>query len=337
MTAAGYSPPAVRTTRELVRANVDPRAVVATLVPIAVLALELGYYFYKSPASFARPYLLGDLSTAMPLILVAAGQAIVIIGGGIDISVGGTISLVAALAAKTFTSSTPGVIAWSVALVGLGLGIGAINGFLIGQLRLSPVIVTIAMWSITGGLAIVVLSAPGGNISSSDVNFWTGTLVHVPSPVLILALLCLGWFVFRRSPVGLKLYAVGSDRDAAVASGVRVGRIEWFAYTLCGGLAAVAGLYVVASQASGDPNAGTPQILDSIAAVVVGGIPITGGRGSIVNVIVGALIYAAVGYIITVSYVSPFLGPLFTGVILIAVVAISSLVSMAATRRLRSR
>src|SRR4029077_19397260 len=118
------------------------------------------------------------------------------------------------------------------------------------------------------------------------------------------------------------------------ASGVRVGRVEWASYAICGGLGAVAGLYLVASQASGDPNAGTPLILDSIAAVVVGGIPISGGRGSIVNVIIGALIYTAVGFIITVSYVSPFLGPLLTGLILIGVVALSSLVSFAPTRKL---
>jgi ribose transport system permease protein len=323
-------------TQGLIRASVDPRAVVATLVPLIFLAIELGYYFDRSPSSFARVYLLGDLSTAMPLILVSAGQAIVIIGGGIDISVGGTISLVSALAARTFGGSTAGLIALSVALVLLGLAIGAVNGFLIGQLGLSPIIVTIAMWSITGGLAITVLSAPGGTISLSDVNFWTGSLFHIPSPLIILALLCLGWFVMRRSALGPKLYAIGSDRDAAAASGVRVGRVELASYTLCGGLAAVAGLYVVASQASGDPNAGTPLILDSIAAVVVGGIPIAGGRGSIVNVIIGALIYTAVGYIITVSYVSPFLGPFLTGVILVCVVALSSLVSLVAARKLGS-
>jgi ribose transport system permease protein len=322
-------------TLELLRANVDPRSVVATVVPLLVLAIELAYYFNRSPASFARTYLLNDLSTAMPLILVAAGQAIVIISGGIDISVGGTVSLVSALAARTFGASTPRVIAWSFALVFLGLGIGATNGFLIGRLRLSPIIVTIAMWSITGGVAIAVLAAPGGNISSSDVTFWTGSILTIPSPLLILAALCVGWFVLRRTSLGPKLYAIGSDRDAAAASGVRVGNVEWSSYVLCGGLAAVAGLYVVASQASGDANAGTPLILDSIAAVVVGGIPISGGRGSIINVIIGALIYAAVGYIITVSYVSPFLAPFFTGVILVGVVALSSLVSLFAARKLR--
>ena len=223
-----------------------------------------------------------------------------------------------------------------MALVLLGLGIGAVNGFLIGQLGLSPIIVTIAMWSITGGLAIVALSAPGGTISLSDVSFWTGSSVHVPSPLLVLGVLCVAWYVMRRSSFGQQLYAIGSDREAAAASGVRVGRVEWASYTICGGLAAVAGLYLVASQASGDPNAGTPLILDSIAAVVVGGIPISGGRGSIVNVIIGALIYTAVGYIITVSYVSPFLQPLLTGVILIGVVALSSLLSLVATRRLRT-
>jgi ribose transport system permease protein len=264
-------------------------------------------------------YLLDDLNTAMPLVLVAAGQAIVIISGGIDISVGGTISLVSALAARTFNGSTTDVIAWSVALVALGLLIGCVNGFLIGQLRLSAIIVTIATWSITGGLAIATLPAPGGNISLEDVNFWTGSPLPVASPL-------------RRSSLGPKLYAIGSDREAAANSGVRVGRVEWASYTLCGGLAAVAGLFIVASQASGDPNAGTPLILDSIAAVVVGGIAISGGRGSIINAIIGALIYSAVGFIITVSYVSPFLAPFFTGVILIGVVVLSSLVAFLATR-----
>ncbi len=115
-----------------------PRSAVATVVPLVVLAVELAYFFGRSPASFGRSYLLNDLSTAMPLILVATGQAIVIISGGIDISVGGTISLVSALAATTFTSSDPNVLGWSVLLVLLGLGIGAVNGFLIGVLGFRP-------------------------------------------------------------------------------------------------------------------------------------------------------------------------------------------------------
>jgi ribose transport system permease protein len=318
----------------LLRANVDPRSVVATVVPLIVLVVELAYYFDRSPASFARVYLLDDLNTAMPLVLVAAGQAIVIISGGIDISVGGTISLVSALAARTFTGSTTDVVLWSLGLVLLGLFIGCVNGFLIGELGLSAIIVTIATWSITGGLAIVALPAPGGNISLSDVNFWTGSPLPIPSPLLILGALCLGWFVLRRTALGPRIYAIGSDREAAANSGVRVGRVVWACYTLCGGLSAIAGLFVVASQASGDPNAGTPLILDSIAAVVVGGIAISGGRGSILNAIIGALIYSAVGFIITVSYVSPFLAPFLTGVILVAVVVLSSLIGLYTTRRL---
>jgi ribose transport system permease protein len=317
----------------LFRANLDRRSAVATVVPMVVLAIELAYFFGRSPASFGRTYLLNDLSTAMPLILVGTGQAIVIISGGIDISVGGTVSLVSAIAATTFTSSDLNVLGWSVVLVLLGLGIGAVNGFLIGVLGLSPVIVTIATWSITGGLAIVVLQAPGGNISTSDIDAWTASPLYIPSPVLILALLFVVWFVLRRSSLGPKLYAIGSDPEAAAVSGVRVQRAQWASYALCGGLAAVAALFTVAFQASGDPNAGTPLILDSIAAVVVGGIPISGGRGGIVNVVIGALIYTMVGFIITVSNISTFLVPLFTGAILVLVVAASSLVSLLANRR----
>jgi ribose transport system permease protein len=317
----------------VLRASVDRRSAVATVVPLAVLVIELAYFFGRSPASFGRSYLLNDLSTAMPLILVAAGQAIVIISGGIDISVGGTISLISALAAKTFTASNTDVIAWSIALVLVGLGIGTVNGFLIGRFGLSPVIVTIATWSITGGMAIVVLQAPGGTISSADVDAWTASPWYVPSPVLILVVLCIAWFGLRRSSLGSKLYAIGSDPEAAAVSGVRVGNVQWASYALCGGLAALAALFTVAFQASGDPNAGTPLILDSIAAVVVGGIPISGGRGGIVNVLIGALIYTMVGFIITVSNISTFLDPLFTGAILLMVVAVSSLVSLLANRR----
>ena len=159
-----------------------------------MLVVELAYFFGRSPASFGRSYLLNDLSTAMPLILVATGQAIVIISGGIDISVGGTISLVSALAAKTFTASDTDVIGWSIALVLVGLGIGAINGFLIGQLGLSPVIVTIATWSITGGLADRRPAAPGGNISGGGrrrmdrvtlVHPVAGAYPHSPFRVLV--------------------------------------------------------------------------------------------------------------------------------------------------------
>jgi ribose transport system permease protein len=333
MSTISLATPAPGKWLSLYRANVDRRSTVATTVPVVVLAIELIYFFARSPASFGRSYLLNDLSTAMPLILVATGQAIVIIAGGIDISVGGTISLVSALAAKTFTSSNADVVGWSVVLVLLGLGIGALNGFLIGQLRLSPVIVTIATWSITGGLAIIALQAPGGNIATSDVDAWTGSPLFVPTPILLLVALFVGWYALRRSRLGPKLYAIGSDQEAAAVSGVRVSRVQWSSYALCGGLAALAGLFTVAFQASGDPNAGTPLILDSIAAVVVGGIPISGGRGGILNVVIGALIYTMVAFIITVSGISTFLDPLFTGAILLLVVAVSAVVTRLAARR----
>jgi ribose transport system permease protein len=318
---------------DIARANIDRRSAVATVVPLGVLAIELAYFFARSPSSFGGSYLLNDLNTAMPLVLVATGQAIVIISGGIDISVGGTISLISALAAKTFTASNGEVVGWSIALVLLGLGIGAVNGLLIGQLKLSPVIVTIATWSIAGGIALVILPAPGGDISTADVDAWTGSPLFVPSPIIVLGLLLAGWFVLRRSRLGVKLYAIGSDRDAAAACGVRVGRVQWMAYTLCGALAAFAALFTVAFQASGDSTAGTPLILDSIAAVVVGGVLVSGGRGGIGNVVIGALIYTMVEFIITVSNLSGYLDPLFTGAILLFVVAIGALVRLLVDRR----
>lgn len=290
--------------------------------PLVLLAVMAIVYLRLQPSALTTATLTSVLTDALPLILVGAGQTIVIISGGIDISVGGIISLVSVLAATHLAGGTTELLAWSVLLIGLGLVLGAFNGFVIALLNLSPIVVTIATWSIWGGLALFVLDAPGGNIAVPYQNLWTGSSVGIPNAIWAVAVLTLLWLGFRRTRVATYLYAVGSDIDAARVTGVDVRRLQILAYALCGALSAVAALVLVGTQASGDPNIGTSFILDSIAVVVIGGTAVTGGTGGVIRTIVGACIYVMIGYIVFALGISENLVILVKSVVLLVVVAL---------------
>lgn len=294
-------------------------------VPLAILLALAVAYLLMQPTAFSMSTLASNLNDAMPLILVGAGQTMVIICGSIDISVGGVIALVNVLAATHLSGGAPSLIAWSLVLLALGAAIGAFNGVLIGVGRLSPVIVTIATWSICSGIALFVLNSPGGNVAPAYQSFWSGSVGWWPNALTLLLVLLLLWALFQRTRAGVSLYATGSDAEAARLTGVPVWRIQALAFTLSGALSALAALFLVASQASGDATIGAPFILNSIAAVVIGGTPITGGRGGIARSAVGACIFIVVQDVIFAANVSSFLTPLVTGLILLAVVTISVL------------
>jgi ribose transport system permease protein len=300
--------------------------------PVLLLSGMVIAYLRLQPAAFTTNTLTGVLTDALPLILVGAGQTIVIVNGGIDISVGGIISLISALGATRLSGGTAGLIGWSVILVLLGLALGACNGLLIGGLGLSPVIVTIATWSIWGGVALFILKEPGGNVSLSYLDFWTGQTFGVPNAVYLVIVICVVWLIFRRTPVATYLYAVGSDPEAARLTGIGVFRLRLLAYALSGGLSGLAALALVGTQASGDPNIGNPFVLTSIAVVVIGGTAITGGRGGVIRTAVGACIYVMIGYLLFAANVESSFITLCTGLALLFAVAVSTLGGALAAR-----
>jgi ribose transport system permease protein len=254
---------------------------------------------------------------AMPLTLIALGQFLVVLTRGVDLSLGPVASVAGAVMALTVAEHP---FLGLAAPVLIGLVAGLVNGLFVARLGLPPIIVTLATMSVWQGVALIVLPNPGGSVPTAFQATITGGF---PSPIAGVAgvLLCIlggTWLLSTR--FGLHLRAVGGDEHAARMSGVRVENVKAVAYLLAGLLAALGGMYLTTVTASGSPTAGDSYILTSIAAVVIGGVPLSGGRGTPVGVAMGALILTITGSLLYFADISSFYQSVIDGLILLAVV-----------------
>jgi ribose transport system permease protein len=271
----------------------------------------------------------------LPLALAAVGQAIVVISGGIDLSVGSMIALASVVAASQMQgASVEYSLAVAIGTLLLGLLMGAVNGLVIVTTRVADIIVTLAMSFVWAGAALLVLNAPGGRAAPWLIDIVTGELVidWVPRAFVVLAVVVpLVWIPLKRSRHGLALYAVGSNHLAAFRSGVSVGRTKVFAYALTGLFCAFAGLATVAATTQGSPLPGGAT-LTSVAAVVLGGVSLAGGRGGVLGPILAVLILAQIRTDMTFLSLNPNLATVAQGAILILVVMIGSLAQLRRSR-----
>jgi ribose transport system permease protein len=272
-----------------------------------------------------------------PLAIAAVGTTLVLITGGFDLSVAGTISLSNVIAATTMAKH-PGAIGLIVLVViAVGLLVGLVNGLLIVRAGLQSLAVTLGTFIILTGIALVVLPAPGGEVPESFALALTDPLGPVPVALIVLLILAGACWAFSTSSIGVAAYAVGADRPAALMSGVRVGMVEIVCYTLAGGLYAAAGLYLTAITASGDPNAGRPFLLTCFAAMALGLVGFRGGSGSAVAAILGAGSLVALPKLLFAAGVEDFWsGALQGSVILIALAIPVITMRLAASRRPRA-
>jgi ribose transport system permease protein len=272
-----------------------------------------------------------------PLAIAAVGTTLVLITGGFDLSVAGTISLSNVIAATTMAKHPDAV--WLIVLVviAVGLLVGLVNGLLVVRAGLQSLAVTLGTFIILTGVALVVLPAPGGEVPESFALALTDPLGPVPVALIVLLILAGACWAFSTSPIGVAAYAVGADRQAALMSGVRVGMVEIVCYTLAGGLYAAAGLYLTAITASGDPNAGRPFLLTCFAAMALGLVGFRGGSGSAVATILGAGSLVALPKLLFAAGIEDFWsGALQGSVILIALAIPVIAMRLAASRRPRA-
>ena len=267
-------------------------------------------------------------------LCLSIGMTLVILSGGIDLSVGSILAISGAVAAGLLKDGIEveqfdtlirfTVLGAIVAGTGVGLVLGAFNGLVITRFGLPPFVATLGMLSIargltmlwTGGFPITGLGADFGYIG-------TGYFLGVPMPVWIsAALVALFVVVTRRTRFGRYIYAIGGNERAAVLSGLNVKRTKLLVYTLCGGLAGIAGLLVAARLDSATPGAGMTYELDSIAAVVIGGTSLSGGRGSILGTVLGCLIIGVLNNGLVLLEVSPFWQQVIKGLVIIVAVAV---------------
>jgi ribose transport system permease protein len=276
---------------------------------------------------------------ALPYAFATAAQAIVVIAGGIDLSVASMMALTSVTAARAMQGAGDEFAALVVVLVLLmGLALGALNGILIVVTRVPDIVVTLAMLFVLQGAALLVLEAPGGAAAEWLKALLVGT-VAIPgvSPAvtawipkaLVLLVICLGvvWIPLRRSRLGLSIYAIGSSELAAFRSGVPVARTKIAAYALAGLLAALGGLSLTMSTGIGAPIPG-PYLLASVAAVVLGGVVLGGGRGGLVGPVVAVFILRLVRTDLTLLAVDPNVTTIIEGTIMVVVVMFGAFIAM---------
>lgn len=258
--------------------------------------------------------------------ILAAGMTVVILTGGIDLSVGSTIAVSGVVAVIVAIAGVPAPVA---VLVGMGVGAlcGLVNGWLTAYLALAPFIVTLGTMTFLRGLAYTITN--GQPIVSSSLNFrdlGNGYLGPIPVPVIVMvAVYAVIWFVLERTRYGRHIYAVGGNAEAAKLAGVRVKRVVTSVYILAGACAGLAGVIFSARVISAQPTAGTGYELDAIAAVVLGGTSLAGGRGRIVGTLIGSVILGVLSTGLILLNVQFFTQLLIKGVVIILAVAIDSL------------
>ena len=316
---------------------------------VLFFALFWTFYNLNHPRGFSTAVLIQNANEVFTLAMVAMAQTVPVLLGGLDLSVGATMTLVNCVASHLLAGS-PGEIAGGMAAaLGVGAACGLLNGVVVVYGRIQPIIATLATGAIYLGLALVVRPTPGGSVDGDLAWVFTNDLYEVaatyglfgngeaawfqwvrwvPVPLLLLVLVAVFvWLPFARSVTGRTVYAIGSGEGAAFMSGLATDRAKIAAFTLGGFFAGVGGLYLALQTSSG--NADIPQAgaytLNSIAAVVIGGTSLLGGVGSAIGSIFGALVLRTISFAFRIFELDPLLQPLFEGVVLLVAVSLGAL------------
>ncbi|MEO6000143.1 MAG: ABC transporter permease [Chitinophagaceae bacterium] len=256
--------------------------------------------------------------------ILAVGVTFVIIAGGIDLSLGSVIALTGVVAALfSHPGDYPLIVPVSLAIL-MGILIGTVNGLTITKGKVAPFIVTLGMMTIARGLALVISNGrPVSNLSKSFNFIGGGNFMDIPVPIIIFAVVViLASIILNYTKTGRYIYAVGGNENAARASGINVNSVKLFTYVVCSGLAALAGIILASRITTGQPNAGVAYELDAIAAVVIGGASLSGGIGSIIGTVFGALIIGVINNGLDLLNITSYYQQIIKGVIIVGAVLI---------------
>jgi ribose/xylose/arabinose/galactoside ABC-type transport system permease subunit len=254
--------------------------------------------------------------------ILAIGVTFVILTDGIDLSLGSVVAITGVIAACFAHPNTyPLIVPICMGILG-GLVIGAFNGWIITRCNVAPFIVTLGMMTIARGGALVISKGrPVSDLADSFNFIGGGDIFGIPLPVLILGLLFLfSYLTLKKTKFGRYIYAVGGNEEAARASGVNVAKIKMAVYMISASLAGLAGIVQASRITTGQPNAGVSYELDAIAAVVIGGTSLSGGRGGVAGTVLGALIIGVINNGLDLLNVSSYYQQIVKGLIIIGAV-----------------
>jgi ribose transport system permease protein len=292
---------------------------------VALLYLILyGLYALWEPSALTA-YTFGSLvNNSAPLAIAAAGETLVVLARGFDLSVAGVMSLTNVIMATYPVEGPLGAVVSLLLCMAVGGGVGAVNGYVVAYLKLQTIAATLGTMIVCQGLSLVILDAPGGIVSDFVGNTLTDTIFGVvPVAGLIVAAIAVAWSILRRTDLGVALYTVGTDEVSASLSGVRVARTRFLAFVGAGMVYGVAGFMLTAQTATGNPNGGNPFLMLTFAAVALGGTSLSGGRGSLIGSILGAALLMLLQKVLFSGGVSSFYTGIFQGVVLIVAIVFS--------------
>ncbi len=298
---------------------------------LIALALMIVFMSFASPVFLSQNNIFNNLRNVTTIAIMAIGVTMVIISGGIDLSVGSVLAVSAMVMARLYFHGVGTGVGLIAGLV-FGAFLGAVNSLMVIKVKLPPFIATLGMLSIGRGLTVLFATGLQGSVASNIsidkplIEFLGGGYVGpVPFPVIITALLFafFGWFL-RQTVIGRQIYAVGSNEEAARLSGVNIDFIKFFTYTVTGTLAALAGILQAGLLSTAVTNAGNGQELDVIAAVVIGGASLTGGRGSVWGALIGAMIMTVLRNSFVLLRLPGYAQTISIGVVIVLAVALDA-------------
>jgi ribose transport system permease protein len=301
----------------------------------ALLALSVAWYATLIPR-FGTFEVTTILKSGLPLALLALAQGVIVLSGGVDLSIGSMLVLANVTSARFMEGQdfTTTLIIAVVVLVAAAV-LDAVVGWIISVSRVPDIVVTLATSFVFAGLALWILPSPGGGTSGGFRILFTGSEFGIgrvwwPSLVMLAVPTAAVWAIMRRTRTGLSLYAIGSSRDAAFLSGLNVKRSRIVAYALGGFLAALAGLATTAITGGGEPrySIGANATLNSVAAVVLGGIALTGGIGSPLGAVAAAYALYMLAPILTGLGVDPNQAQVIQGVLIVLVMMGAGLIEL---------
>ncbi len=305
-------------------------AVTATLLFLAMFAIYAAY----EPSALSAFGIGNLLNNGVVLALASAGLTLVVLAGELDLSGSGVIAIANVVVATTSAGHLGSAGSFAVVL-GLGAVVGLLNGWLVAELGLQSLAVTIGSLIICQGVALIILPAPGGEVAESIASNLTGDIYGLPVAAVILIGAALLWLLLKRMRRGIAIYAVGADASAARLSGLDVRATKLFAFVLAGLCYAAAGYVYSAEIGSGDPRVSDSFLLFMFASVAIGGTSLTGGRGGILGTLVGAGILTVMQKMLFALGVAEFYTNIFNGVIMIVAIFFGQLGPLLA--RLRRR
>lgn len=312
--------------RERVLASVQRLRAEGATAPVLAFITFFAIYIAINPEILTRFQLQTAANLVVPLAFAAIAQMIVVIVGGIDISIGAIMSLTNVSFALMMVNLSPAIAIPLTLLIGSLAGL--FNGLLVAYLRLPAIAVTLASFFIIGAITRELMDRPGGGISYEFFLATSGELIpFLPVSIFWLGLFSVGlWFVLQRTRFGRHVYAVGSNADGLEAAGVNSKRTVVLAFVLSGLTVSIGAIMLAGSTLTGDPRSGDAYLLNSIAAVALAGVSFAGGRGSILGAILAAFTLGLIGNFLYFAGINSSWQYIIAALILLSVVAIPAIV-----------